>query len=316
MSHSGFCYNDGSTWNASRARRPIREDVPLDDETTNRSKAARIRDGFAVLRRHVSEERPDVLLIFGDDQLETFDFANFPSFAVFVGAGPLLPFRPEDREAAPGATVKGSPDLAASIVSGLVRRGFDPAFCMDREDDSGSIGHAFVRPVLSLATFDMPVVPIMTNCYYAPQITGRRAHALGRAVREVLDEDGSDLRVAVVGSGGLWHTPGSPGAYLDEAFDQRSLELLAAGKPGALAEYFDAYQVPKGDTSQMEGERTKTTTGMPGVGGPQGGTREICNWIAAAAVVDGTPATIVSYTPVYASPLGAGLAYWDVAAGS
>ena len=56
---------------------------------------------------------------------------------------------------------------------------------------------------------------------------------------------------------------------------------------------------------------------MPGFGGPQGGTRETCNWIAAAAVADGRPATLVDYVPVYASPIGAGFAYWPaIACGS
>jgi len=46
------------------------------------------------------------------------------------------------------------------------------------------------------------------------------------------------------------------------------------------------------------------------LGGPQGGTREIANWIAASAVA-GKPATVVDYVPVYASPIGCGFAYWD-----
>ena len=48
---------------------------------------------------------------------------------------------------------------------------------------------------------------------------------------------------------------------------------------------------------------------MPGFGGPQGGTRETCNWIIAAAVADGTRTTIVDYIPVYASPVGVSFSY-------
>ncbi len=33
----------------------------------------------------LAEARPDVLLIFGDDQLEQFDFGNLPAFCVFIG---------------------------------------------------------------------------------------------------------------------------------------------------------------------------------------------------------------------------------------
>ena len=50
-------------------------------------------------------------------------------------------------------------------------------------------------------------------------------------------------------------------------------------------------------------------TGM--VLGWGGGTGEIRNWIAAAAVADGKPATIVDYVPIHASPIGAGFALWE-----
>ena len=93
-------------------------------------------------------------------------------------------------------------------------------------------------------------------------------------------------------------------------FDREILRLMAAGNAHGMARFFDNYTVPAGDRSQDIATRGRGATGMPSPGGPQGGTRETCNWIAAAAVADGKPATIVDYVPVYASPIGAGFAYW------
>ena len=95
-----------------------------------------------------------------------------------------------------------------------------------------------------------------------------------------------------------------------DPFDREILRLMAAGDARGMARFFDDYTVPPGDRSQDAGTRGRDATGMPSPGGPQGGTRETCNWIAAAAVADGKPATIVDYVPVYASPIGAGFAYW------
>ena len=50
-------------------------------------------------------------------------------------------------------------------------------------------------------------------------------------------------------------------------------------------------------------------TGMSG--GLGSGSGETRNWIAAAAVAEGTKGTVVDYVPVYASPCGMGFAYWD-----
>ena len=116
--------------------------------------------------------------------------------------------------------------------------------------------------------------------------------------------------MAVVGSGGLWHTPRAKDAYPDETFDRAILAGLAVGDARGMARHLDDYEVPPGDASQLVGAPRPGTTGLPDSPGPRGGTRETCNWIAAAAVAEGRPATLVDYVPVYASPIGAAFAYW------
>jgi hypothetical protein len=110
----------------------------------------------------------------------------------------------------------------------------------------------------------------------------------------------------------MWHTPGAKDAWLDEEFDQELLTFMAAGDARGMAEHFDAYTIPPGDLSQPVGERARTATGLPASVGPQGGTRETCNWIATAGAVDGSRATVVDYVPVYSSPCGEAFAYWQV----
>ena len=321
-SHSPFCYMPPERWNEVRASRSLRADVPLDDVDANKKKAERIQNSFATLRRKLAEARPDVVVIFGDDQQECFDFSNFPAFAVYVGEefeGALSARdagfgRPAadggERPPATRARLKGHPELSVSILTGLMQHGFDPAFSMDMPKPEHGIGHAFLRPAESLTDLQTPVLPLLINCYYAPQPTAMRCYQFGKAVRAIIEAHPGDLRVAVVGSGGLWHTPGAKDAYLDEEFDRTLLRYMEAGDARGMAEYFDNYRIPEGDTSQNVRERGRHSTGMPGFGGPQGGTRETCNWIAAAAVADGARATVVDYVPVYASPIGAGFAYW------
>ena len=88
-----------------------------------------------------------------------------------------------------------------------------------------------------------------------------------------------------------------------------TLAHLAKGDIKAMAAHFDGYRVPHDDTSQDVGARGPEVTGMPGPGGPQGGTRETCAWIAAAAAVEGRTATIVDRVPIYASPIDTAYAY-------
>jgi hypothetical protein len=319
MVHTPFCYIPPQHWERIRESRQLRADVPYDGAAAE-AKSQRIHEAFDKMRDKVAAARPDVFLIFGDDQREYLDFDNYPTFAVYAGEEftGALSFHDTARYLhanegieVPLQTVKGHPELASELLTGLRDRDFDPAFCLNAES-TPHVGHAFMRPLESVTDFSVPVVPVMINCYFAPQATAKRCFQLGKAIGEIIEEMPSDLRVAVIGSGGLWHTPGAKNAYLDEKFDLESLRFLENGDARGAAGFFDGYKIPSGDASQPIGERNRTATGLPSSVGPQGGTREFCNWIATAAVADGKPWTLIDYVPVYSSPVGAGFAYCNL----
>lgn len=314
VGHSPFaCYTPAERWKVLGARRKLRADVPVDTEAVNMAKAERIRSAFDTLKGQLAEMRPDALIIFGDDQLEAFDFTNFPGVAIYVGSefsGYVMPLqtRTPEEEKQEMAVVKCSEELATAVLTGVMKRGFDPAFVMEPPKPAVGLGHAIMPPLSSLTNLDVPTVPILLNCYYAPQITGWRAWALGRAVADAVEEAPGNMRVCVIGSGGLWHTPMMADAYLDEDFDRRMLELLSEGRGADMAKFFDEYVAPADDLSQREDGPSHGRTGLPGAPGPQGGTREWCNWLAAVGATEGRPVQILDYVPVYASPVGIGFA--------
>ena len=324
-SHSPFLYASAEEWDAARVSRATPDafapDLPRDSAEENEAKHARCARAFGVLRTRLGEARPDALLIFGDDQLEQFDFGNLPAFCVFIGdeisgyrispyfglpVGRERPSRPKTPEH--WMTLNGHPPLARTLVTELVARRFDVAF--SASDGGDGIGHAFTRPVESFAPAAIPVVPFYINCYYGPQPTAQRCYELGRAVREIVDAWPVDLRVAVIGSGGLWHTPMGRNAYIDQAFDREILAALARGDARAMAEIFDARRPELDPNDAGQVQRVSGGTGM--VLGMGSGTGEIRNWVAASAVVDGTPGTVVDYVDINASPVGAGFAYWNL----
>jgi hypothetical protein len=323
-SHSPFLYAAPEEWTAARLARnasdAFSKDLPLDSTDENKAKHARCMRAFEILRAQLAKARPDVLIVFGDDQLEQFTFGNLPAFCVFVGdsisgyrispffglpIGRDRPLRPKTPEH--WVTLKGHPALAKKLVTELMARRFDMAFSV--QGNGQGIGHAFTRPLEYLAADAIPVVPIYINCYYGPQPTGRRCYELGRAVREIVDAWASDARIAVIGSGGLWHTPMEPNAYIDRAFDRRILDALALGDAEAMAAIFDS-RLPEVDPADaLDVERVSGGTGM--ILGHGSGVGEIRNWIAASAVVDGAPGIVVDYVDINASPAGVGFAYWS-----
>jgi hypothetical protein len=281
-------------------------------------KWSRTLSGIATLRDKLHEMRPDVLVIFGDDQAECFDFKNFPSLAVYVGdeiSGRVpgsVAFEERGSAAPPPQTkAPGSPKLATSILTGLIADGFDPAFLMDLPKPERGMCHAVMNPLKFFTDYEIPSVPVLVNAYYAPQMTAARCYEVGKSVRKAIDAYPEDLRVVAIGSGGLWHTPGRKNSWLNEEFDQAGLDFLVKGDIKSWAEYFDTYKVPSDDTSQDISEAGNNVTGLPSLGGPQYGTRETQCWIAAAALAEGRPSVVVDYVPIYASPVGNGFAYCE-----
>lgn len=326
MSHSPFVFTTPEEWERGRDQRraqgAISADVPVETRSELDAKKARCEAALAALRAAFQRSNPDVVLIFGDDQLEQFRFSGFPAFGVYCGEQfegyrisgkvglptrtprPTLPKTPEH-----WVTVAGHPRLSRDLMVGLVREGFDPAFSLELADLEEGMGHAFMRPLHVLTPdYDVPAIPISINCYYGPQPTGKRCAELGAAIKHAVEALPDELRVAVVGSGGLWHTPNRPNAVLDPDFDERILGALRAGDARAMAATFDELGRTKIVTEQDVAIESGGTGMVLGVGLGTGETR---NWIAAAATAGGSTATVIDYIRVYASPIGLAFAYFD-----
>jgi hypothetical protein len=302
-SHGPFTTLEPARWEAVRAQRSFREDVPLETIEERTAKAARAAAGLAVLNEKLHAMEPDVLLVFGDDHSESFDFGNFPALSVYLGET----FVGRSAGSEKPVAVPGHPELATALLVGLLDRGFDPAFSLDQTERAKGMSRAVMRPLDFFAAHAIPTIPILMNVNFPPQVPALRCYRVGKAVRQVIEEFPAELRIVAIGSGGLWHTPGRSNSYLDEEFDQTELQYLARGDIEGMAEYFDNYKVSPTDESQDVNHRGMT--GLPTTGGPQMGTREICNWIAAAAVADRRPSVVVDYIPIYASPIGTAFAY-------
>ncbi|MET0659693.1 MAG: hypothetical protein ABW110_16215, partial [Steroidobacteraceae bacterium] len=259
-SHSPFLFRPLPWWNSVRDARSRAPGAPVDSDAENANKLTRTQAAQAQLKAVFQAAKPDIAVVFGDDQEEQFTLHTMPPLALFVGES-FAGYRAVAYEGTPGVPggrkllpktaehwvqVNAHPQLARFLLQHWMRSGFDPAYMTALPNAEHGMGHAFMRPMSTLTSgrFDVPVVPVLINCFYAPQPSAKRCVAAARAIRAAIEGWPQDLNVAVIGSGGLWHTPGAKDAYIDETFDRAILERLAAGDADGMARYFDDWQPP------------------------------------------------------------------------
>jgi gallate dioxygenase len=150
---------------------------------------------FAAQKEQLAAVRPDVIVMFDTDHLNTFFLDNLPIFAVgvdksFTGAND------EPREM-PVYTIPSARDLAAHIRQASIEAGFDTALTQHF-----SVDHSVAVP-LHFLTPDMkvPVIPFFISGHVPPLPSAQRCHALGRAVGAAIASWPDSLRVVIMGSG-------------------------------------------------------------------------------------------------------------------
>jgi hypothetical protein len=273
------------------------EKITLEERTLNH---ARCQEGIAKLAESWKAVKPDVAVIMGNDQRELVLPSLQPMFTIYHGdtfwqkslpasRSEKLPigikesewaYRPEEEQEWPGL-----PDLANEVLAKSLDAGFDFAASdawPDMAEDHHHIGtpHAFswvIRRVME--DLAVPILPIITNTFFPPnQPTAKRCFEMGEFVGKCIREWDSDLKVAVIGSGGMSHFT------IDENLDNGFMQALASRDKDFLT------SIPQNILMQ--------------------GTSEMRNWIAAAGALfdSNLKGDNIDYIPCYRSEAGTGTA--------
>ncbi|BEL03438.1 hypothetical protein Q0Z83_016290 [Actinoplanes sichuanensis] len=211
--HHPFYYRASTSTGADRP--------PFADEWTRK---------ILAFRETLTRANPDVLVMVGSDHFHQLWLDNMPQF--LVGKAPVYDanWYNEEREfGLPRMTLKGQEDLSSHILRAGLDEGFDLAFSNELRID-----HSITCPIITLRPeADLPIVPIYTNIFAPPLPRPTRFVDLGVAIRKIIEEWPSHLRVAVIGTGHLSLELGGPRQFgphgPDPAFDERAVAWIANG---------------------------------------------------------------------------------------
>jgi 3-O-methylgallate 3,4-dioxygenase len=244
------------------------------------------------LQAAVASAALDALIVFGDDQNESYLEDCRPVFAIYHGdtirngnashtAYTHLPdwyvrnragfFEPDQPRDYPVHT-----SLAVHLIETLAEAEFDIASSKSLRAGEGE-GHAmaYVHRHVMRADKPIPIVPVLLNTYFPPnQPSPRRCYRLGQAVRRAVASFSGDGRIGVLASGGLSHF------LVDEEFDRAIIKALTDKDHALLS------SLP----------RNKLFAG----------SSEILNWVALAGAAETLDLRWSEYVPGYRTPAGTG----------
>ena len=150
-------------------------------------------------REFVRAYDPELVVIFSPDHYNGFFYRVMPPFCIGTNAAGIGDF---GTQAGP---LNVPADIATDCATAVLDAGVDVAISASMDVDHGTI-----QPLQTLFgdAAAIPVVPIFINSVATPLGPLKRARALGAAVGDFVAT--LDMRVLLLGSGGLSHDPPVP----------------------------------------------------------------------------------------------------------
>jgi gallate dioxygenase len=203
--------------------------------------------GYQPVKDWLAAKKPDVLFFIYNDHITSFFFDHYSHFTLGVGAKYWV--ADEGGGARKLPTIAGHPALAKHVATGLVADEFDLSFFQEK-----GLDHGCFSPLSLLWPHEKEwpgaIVPLQVGVLQVPIPSARRCFKLGRALRKAIESFPEDIKVAIVGTGGLSHQiQGERAGFNNTPWDMEFLDLLEKD-PEKLTELTIADYATKGG---MEG---------------------------------------------------------------
>jgi len=204
---------------------------------------APIFEAYKPVQAWLARQRPDVLLFIYNDHVTSFFLDHYSQFALGVGSE----YYPADEGGGPRRLppVKGHPKLAQHLANGLVADEFDLSYFQGR-----GLDHGCFSPLSVLwphePSWPGAIVPLQVGVLEFPIPSAKRCFNLGKSLRKAIESYPEDIKVAVVGTGGLSHqVHGERCGFNNTPWDMEFLQLLE-NDPEALTRLTIAQYAERG----------------------------------------------------------------------
>jgi protocatechuate 4,5-dioxygenase beta chain len=204
-------------------------------------------EGYRPARKWLLETAPDAMIVVYNDHLNRFFFDAYPTFA--LGVADSFPGADEGWGKRNLPDLRGDSKLGWHVARSLIEDEFDLTVCQELSIDHGILS---VLPLLCDPPWPAPILPLAVNVIQHPLPTARRCFRLGEALRRAVERYPEEMRIVIVGTGGLSHQlHGERFGFLNPEWDNRFLDLVERD-PEALTRYSHHQYMQLGGAESVE----------------------------------------------------------------
>jgi protocatechuate 4,5-dioxygenase, beta chain len=208
--------------------------VPHEKELVNDPYWKEFFAAYPPARAWLQRAKPDVAVVFYNDHGLNFFLDKMPTFA--IGAAPRYENADEGWGIPKTPQFQGDPELSWHIIESLVEEEFDVTSCQEMLVDHGfTVPMSLFWPGNSYG--DVKTIPIEINTVQHPLPSPMRCFRFGQAIGRAIESYPKDLKVVVLGTGGLSHQlDGERAGFINKKFDLMCLDKIV-DHPEELTRY-------------------------------------------------------------------------------
>ncbi|MBV1788750.1 protocatechuate 3,4-dioxygenase [Marinobacterium sp. D7] len=209
----------------------------------------RFFDGYEPVKQWLDEVKPDLAIIVYNDHGLNFFLDKVPTFA--LGCADSYQNADEGWGIPASADVPGDAQFSWHLAESLIRQEFDITTCQEMLVD-----HGFMVPMnlfwRQYEQWPVKAIPLAVNTVQHPLTSAARCYKLGKALRKAVESYPEDMKVVVIGTGGLSHQlQGERAGIIDVDFDLKCIDKII-NEPQWMADLSNDYIMEKAGTEGIE----------------------------------------------------------------
>ena len=209
----------------------------------------RFFDGYAPVIEWLEDVEPDIAIVVYNDHGLNFFLDKVPTFA--IGCADVYHNADEGWGVPTHASFAGDAEFSWHLAESLIDKEFDMTTCQEMLVD-----HGFVTPMAlmwrHLPEWPVKAIPLAVNTVQHPLTSAKRCLDLGKALGKAIESYPEDLKVVVLGTGGMSHQlQGERAGLIDVDFDLECMEKIVS-EPEWLTQFSNDEIMEKTGTEGIE----------------------------------------------------------------